>query len=270
MRIDNEIRKCVAFVGLQMADETYRYVGTVFWIGNDKIPRQPIYLVTARHVIDGIRSLGLDKVHLRVNLTNGTSTWYPTNLRDWFSHPVDDSIDVAVHPDLLPPGLDHQVFPMSECVTPELLAEKEVGVGDEVFIVGLFRHHKGEAKNIPIVRMGNLATLGEERIEVPKFGKIDAHLIEARSIGGLSGSPVFLNFAPLKYPSGMVMPGHARKHYLYGLVHGHFDSPSADIDALDVDDNSVNAEKVNTGIAMVIPFHSIERVITEFEAARRT
>ena len=43
---------------------------------------------------------------------------------------------------------------------------------------------------MPILRMGNLAAYPQERVQVEGV-EMDAYLIEARSIGGLSGSPVF-------------------------------------------------------------------------------
>jgi hypothetical protein len=51
-------------------------------------------------------------------------------------------------------------------------------------------HHTGDLKNVPIVRVGNLASYPSEQIQTRAFGRMEAYLIEARSIGGLSGSPV--------------------------------------------------------------------------------
>jgi hypothetical protein len=85
------------------------------------------------------------------------------------------------------------VYPYSGCITAEHMQEHEVAVGDEVFITGLFSQRHGTRRNIPIVRVGNLACMTEEKVSTNYFGDMDAILIEARSIGGLSGSPVFLN-----------------------------------------------------------------------------
>jgi hypothetical protein len=98
----------------------------------------------------------------------------------------------------VPDGWDHLVLPIEMSATPDQVRANEVSLGDEVFIVGLFRHHHGTRKNIPIVRVGNLAALTEEKVAT-KLGLLDAYLIEARSIGGLSGSPVFLNLGVVRY-----------------------------------------------------------------------
>ena len=143
------------------------------------------------------------------------------------------------------------------------MQSNEVGLGDEVFIVGMFRHHHGTQRNIPIVRVGNLAAFAEEKVSTRSFGLIDAYLIEARSIGGLSGSPVFLNLGVVRYV------GNEIKHstggpiqLLFGLIHGHFDVPSTSVDVATTDaEEGLSADRVNTGIAIVVPIDKIVEAI---------
>jgi hypothetical protein len=52
---------------------------------------------------------------------------------------------------------------------------------------------------------------------------VDAHLIEAKSIGGLSGSPVFINMTPFEMTASKGRPSKIFHLYLLGLMHGHFD-----------------------------------------------
>jgi hypothetical protein len=59
--------------------------------------------------------------------------------------------------------------------------------------MGLFKSHYGEQRNIPIIRIGNIAALPEEPVQTHYCGPTDAYLVEVRSIAGLSGSPVFKN-----------------------------------------------------------------------------
>ncbi len=78
---------------------------------------------------------------------------------------------------------------MSLFATDEIIKDQNIGLGDEVFITGLFGYVAGSQKNIPIVRVGNIAMMPDEK--VPTEGEpMEAYLIEARSMGGLSGSPV--------------------------------------------------------------------------------
>src|SRR5436309_3387462 len=72
-----------------------------------------------------------------------------------------------------------------------------IGPGDEVFMTGLFTRLEGRSRNIPIVRMGKVAMMpGEEMLPDAKIsgwrGGIEAYLVEARSAGGMSGSPAFV------------------------------------------------------------------------------
>lgn len=272
MLIPDDVRKCVAFVGLKLADGTFRLAGSVFFLGRDKPGEpqaDPVYAVTARHVIDGIRGTGVEDIWLRLNLKDGDAKWFQTRINDWFSHPIDQSIDVSILKTGLDTAFDHLVFPYSLCITDEKMNENEVGLGDEVFITGMFRHHHGTRRNIPIVRVGNIACMTEEKITTKSFGEMDAYLVEARSIGGLSGSPVFLNLGiariinqQMKFASG------SQIYYLFGLVHGHYDVEAGEIDSLETEDrsDSESHDRVNTGIAMVVPFRNIDSVIIAHEA----
>lgn len=222
MIVPDNIRKCVAFLGFKMADGSFKFAGSVLWIGQDNPETgkaEPVYAVTARHVIDGIRRTGVEAVWFRINQNDGNAVWKDSKLNDWFVHPSDPSIDIAILKTGLRSEWDHLVLPYSLCMTDDRMAENEVGLGDEVFITGLFRHHHGTRKNIPIVRVGNLACLTEEKVETNDFGLMDAFLIEARSIGGLSGSPVFLNLGVSRMIGGQLK--HAQSEpifYLLGLI----------------------------------------------------
>jgi len=177
------------------------------------------YAVTARHVLDGIRDKGLDKVLLRVNRKSGDAAWIETRVKDWNFHP-DEAVDVAVLPFEPFNGFDHNLFPTEGFVTPEVVAKEQIGVGNEVFVVGLFHHHYGEKNNIPIIRVGNISAMPSEKVNTRR-GPMDAYLIEARSIGGLSGSPVFLPLGTRRSMTGLVVsPGQIQRYYLLGVMHG--------------------------------------------------
>jgi hypothetical protein len=153
--------------------------------------------------------------------------------------------------------MDHLVFPMKLCATKDIFREHEVDLGEEVVVSGLFQHHFGAKRNIPIVRVGNLAALNEEKVATKSFGEIDAYLIEVRSIGGLSGSPVFLNLGTIRLVEGQVRHSAAKKPiiYLLGLIHGHFNAVPDELD--ERDDPDALYEAINAGIAIVVPIESI-------------
>lgn len=248
-------------MGYRMADGTMRMAGSAFFLGEDNKEGKArnTFLVTARHVIEGIRRLNIAEVFIRANTTAGESDWIQCQGNDWLFHPHDPSADIALLRTGIPAQLDHLVFPHSMCATDEVLQKNAVGLGDEVFVVGLFRHHHGNRRNIPIVRVGNLAAMAEEKVQTKDFGLVEVYLIEARSIGGLSGSPVFLNLGVVRYIDGVVK--HAQGGpmiFLLGLIHGHYDVPASAVDGCQPDGpDPRSTERINTGIAIVVPMHKI-------------
>ncbi len=120
-------------------------------------------------------------------------------------------------------------------------------------MTGLFIHLAGSARNLPIVRMGNIAMMPDEPVPT-RTGAIDAYLIEARSIGGLSGSPAFVRRT--------VSAGIGRS-YLLGLMHGHWDVPpeARDDEVAQADEEAQG--KVNMGIAVVVPATKILEVLNQ-------
>ncbi len=267
MLVDDNIRKCVGFVGYKMADDTFRFAGSVFFLGREDQPNV-IFAITAKHIVDNIRNKGLGEVYLRLNKriggVQGSVQWCSTPIENWFFHPTDNSVDVAVLRVVITDQFDHLVYPYSRCISDQLMRENEVGLGDEVFVVGLFRHYGGNKKNIPIIRIGNIASFGEEKVAT-RLGELDAYLIEARSIGGLSGSPVFLNLGMVRVIQGQQrFARQGSMHFLFGLMHGHYDSREAEVDDAEADGANLSVGQINTGIGIVVPFHKIDEVVRPF------
>lgn len=153
---------------------------------------------------------------------------------------------------------------VEDAVTTDVLQTQVVGPGDEVFLPGLFVNHYGAQRNEPIVRLGNIAAMPAEPVRTKMLGAIDAYLIEARSVGGLSGSPVFLNLGIVRHTSnapGAELRFHTgqRTWYLLGVVHGHWQAEHEDVEV----DAASATEHVNMGIAVVT---SIDRVISLLQA----
>jgi hypothetical protein len=101
-----------------------------------------------------------------------------------------------------------------------------------------------------------------------KRGYMDAHLIELRSLGGISGSPVFFATEPYWINNGNVHSASSQQiqktAYLLGLVHGHIvlrnendiarDGPSSGSEA-------PTPDELNAGIAVVVPLDKIMETI---------
>lgn len=305
MNVPSDIRKCVVFLGRD-TDHGKRWCATGFFAvvrpPDEDADAQPwhIYLITARHVIDGIRATSPNgKMYVRLNLNSGGIRIVESYIDDWKFHPTRE-IDAAA---LLVPNswleeLDYAMVTKELVADDVVIKEHEIGPGQDVFIAGLFINHYGQHRNIPIIRVGNIATMPEEKVRMKLEDKtyISAHayLIESRSIKGLSGSPVFtyrdtwggprigeLSSTPdysisvseaTTISTGATMSAGTTwineiplittgqpSYYWLGLVHGHWDVDLTISDIEDIDDGI--KEYVNTGIAIVVPATDVWEVL---------
>jgi hypothetical protein len=276
MQIPAEVTTCVVFVGSN-TERGPIFGGTAFLLGirdvDDK-DRMASYVVTAKHAIAKAHAAAVDdKILIRANLHDGTRRDVETLFADWRYHPDEDySVDVAA----IENPLDAREFEVRHVTdamtaTAEIVASHRIGVGDEVFCTGLFVNHPGKGRNLPIVRAGNIALVPAEKVETEKFGPIDAYLVEVRSIGGLSGSPVFAYMGAFrtyeedgKHVIDFSKRNKRRDFYLLGLMHGHYDKKTPEYeDYGDADGASSGGESVNIGIGIVVPVTKILEVVNQ-------
>jgi hypothetical protein len=275
MLVPDEIRQCVLFLGNKDPKTgQFRPRATAFAVSIHQGTLGFRFLVTAEHNIDAFAKRGWE-IYLRSNLKNGgvrEDSWASAR---WYHHPNVGSTDVAVSTINFHPEEEFKTIllrtdgPISSqgnglAGIAEVLKDRNLGVGDEVFLVGLFRSHSGKQRNIPIIRVGNLATMRGEPVATEFCGETDAYLVEARSIGGLSGSPVFIR-APLWQvrDGGNISINQGPQFYLLGLMHGHFDVTSLHEGVVDADE--VSPRGINTGIGVVIPVEKILETIDQPE-----
>jgi hypothetical protein len=273
MRIPKELLDAVVFLGSLQGAAQFVPEGTGFLV-HLPIPDIPHlkfnYLVTARHVYEKLEP----NIHIRVNQTNGGALEIAADGTHWFFHPQHGKgnyIDVAV---MEWPSLDgFDVRFLSDATIfgkrGGLQDEHKIGLGDELFAVGLFASAVGLRRSMPIVRHGTMAMLPEDRVETARHGHIEAYLAEIRSFGGLSGSPVFAR-ATVSLNAGK---GNPRMDVhgptgLLGLMHGHWHVAEGDVNANEFH-GPVNAPGVNLGIALVIPAYLIMETLNHPELLAR-
>lgn len=260
MQIPPNILKCVVYLGC-MRNGKVVPSGTGFLVSL-KLDNENLafYLVTAKHVVKQIEHHAEDrKVWVRINFKTTGAEWVATT--PWLFHPGDALVDVAVS--FLTFNLfevDHLVIHPDAFLSDDLLVRFKVGPGDDLFMVGLFANHYGSKKNLPIVRVGTIAALPEDKVST-QDGDMDVILIESRSIGGLSGSPVFLHLSGSRTLNGKVVFQNGSTVRLLGLVHGHFEKMAKRDDYVSVD--SFKDETFNMGIAMVVPMGRILEVLNQ-------
>jgi hypothetical protein len=102
-------------------------------------------------------------------------------------------------------------------------------------------------------------------------GFAEVYLVEARSMGGISGSPVFVRktvnlAAEDKNGIPTYMIALSDESYLLGLMHGHWDIKESEINQYHfVHDRQ---KGVNFGIAVVVPAHKILDVLNHPDLVR--
>jgi hypothetical protein len=275
MRVPDRMLNCVGFVAHD--EVSIKYGGTAFLVAvPGDLNNAYLHLVTAQHVAEMVEH---GPFIVGMNNRQGAPVQLKGGGAKWFYHPTEkDSVDVAVTPFAPNPNLDLDVewIPEKLFALPDRIAEYGIGIGDEISVAGLFTRFHGASKHFPIVRTGNIAMMPTDKVPVKGFSNMDAYLAEGRSIGGLSGSPVFVRnsvqLPPTKSAKGDTLRfmGYGPLHFL-GLMHGHWDLPPSF-------NKTEQAEAVNMGISIIVPAKKILEVLyhpelvqmrKKFDAKRR-
>lgn len=276
MRLPEQIKECLGFLVTRTTGHKKKsaaYHGTAFFVG---VPSETDpggvyqYLVTAKHVLEeagvvfekGVVTKS-PTLYLRLNTKDGgrddiklAGAWIPHD---------DESVDLAVLP-IGPPEEDqfeayylpYQQTDPQDAKHKNMLADEavvrnwRVGIGDEIRIVGPFTEHTGERRNEPIVRAGIISAMPQDKVVVKEKGvirEVNAYIAEVRSIGGLSGSPVYVALDTYRQPNRvnrhLISMGY--RLFLLGLVRGHW------YDQQEWRVVSASSEPVNMGMALVTP-----------------
>jgi hypothetical protein len=190
------------------------------------------YAVSNRHVVE-------TSPVVRVNTMAGDMDVFEFQPSNWLFTQTDD---IAVCPIALPlEKYAHKWIPVGTFITPDIIKVERIGPGDDVFIVGRFVNHEGKQRNMPSARFGNIAMMPDEPVfhqwNTPKEQL--SFLADIRTIGGYSGSPVFL-FLRVIDQIGSATAFVARSNstpWLLGVEWGHL----------------LDHRGVNTGMSGVVP-----------------
>jgi hypothetical protein len=228
VRLTEDARRIVVFIGIRTANEsgkqTVFYVGTAFFVQRANF----CYLITARHVVDCLN--GRPFV-IGCNDKDGQLTEIDIDHAVWVFHD-DETVDLAAtnagltDADWLPLGTNW-------FATHGARVQGNFGIGDLAYIVGLYRLFPGSGRILPIVHTGHIAMMPHEKIPMEnrvtkKITHVDGYLVEAQTLEGLSGSPVFVRYTD----TGMVgvegrrVAAYTPEVYLLGLWAGAWDAPA--------------------------------------------
>lgn len=282
MPIDHRILTCTAFIGAPGADGGFELDGSGFfaYLGNEN---PAVYFLTAQHVLnpdwkDAGAPWPLDgHSFIRINRTrNRPPEMLKTNRADWLYPKERHELDLCAY------RIENAVRDFHENLDAGILNAATLSLdyvqsrtpkytmmlGDSVFIVGAFSGYMGELRNVPIVRQGHIAAIvngsSDSQREQPS-----QYLVETRSLGGISGSPIFFDPSSRHGRSGMGW-GPARTIDAAGEA-----SPETTIfpyrligmilSTWDMRDAYSNAD-FNTGISVALPIAKIVDFLRSIQA----
>lgn len=198
--------------------------------------------------------------------------------QDWHHHPHGDDVSLA---EIKAPEL---VYALSFIDRSTFLPETRqdlVGPGDEVFWVGRFLGHDGKERHLPSVRFGNVSMLPSVPVKTEHGIGQESYIVEARSLSGYSGSPVYVYYPEVVSPrlgfAAMVDSGPRRpppprlaalgqaRPLLLGLDWGHLHDHAR---VLDKHKNPTAVEmyvRFNTGMMTVLPAWKILELLDSEE-----
>lgn len=270
-RISDGLLESVIYLypSVSSAENGEKLGGSGFLVGirSEKYPNKAHnYAVTNSHVIrEGAAPV------IRLNTADGQVDILELGIDEWLHHP--DGDDVAICPIDISPEF-HQIrrVPPEMFLTKAIIKEHSIGPGDEVFFIGRFISHEGNQRNLPSVRFGNISQMPWEPIRHPTRGiDQESFLVEARSLSGYSGSPVFVVILPWSIrPDQQMISSGTRGPFLLGIDWCHFPDWKQ---VMQSDKQIPVPEKwyveQNSGIAGVVPAWKLAELLDSEDLMRK-
>jgi len=263
-----EIARTVIF--LFSADKNPQPIGTGFIVGYiipGKENRYVPLIVTAKHVTgDRQKILG------RFSTQEGASTTYVQydiaslkKSNDYWEHPDDDGVDIVVFRSLHYDVTNYKILPFDLIASKTTFDEEKIRQTDRIMFPSLLINFMGTSMNYPVFRDGTIALIPEEKVPLRYMvGSKEINtqqeiiLVDATSIQGASGSPVFLRPGPrLK---GNTFNLGESKAYLIGVMHGFY--PATPRKILEIETSKTqDMYAENSGIAIIFPSWKLQDIL---------
>ncbi len=231
--------------------------------------RGVLYAVSNYHVVE---KLGASVI--RAMKVDGSPDIIELMPDDWVKHPTADLMAVCIFDKVqLATHKAKWVEFEKGLLNREKIQRYNVGIGDDVCMVGRFIGHDGKKINRPSVRFGNIS-MDVAGIFNPATGRVeDSYAVEMRSKPGYSGSPVFVLGTP-EFMNDKDKVNQKRRFFqLLGVEWGHIyeNQPTRNKDGSPAGQHTQQA----TGMNGVVPAWFVEELIgtgklqKQFEDAER-
>jgi len=258
-RIPDLLQQSVVFLypNAEAVREGGQAGGTGFFIQSrhEDCSKPVQYLVTNIHVAQAE-----DRI-VPIATRNGEVELHQIPGSDWVNHPNGDDI-AAVSLPSKPHWAISALDWASLAVMRPRMVELNMGVGDEVFMLGRFIAHGALQLYRPLARFGNVAMMPGPLVKDGRGLEVEAFLVEMRSLSGFSGSPVFAYIGPGTYRgNGTMMPFFSETIGLMGIDTGHKATLGNVCHKEDGKETDL-VVSLNTGVSVVAPAWRIEELLT--------
>jgi len=171
-------------------------------------------------------------------------------------------------------GIRYATIPEEMFIKKEVVAGEMISPGDEAFFIGRYADHAGVAENTPTARFGSISQVNGEPVLQKRQAGIrlqESILVEARSLSGYSGSPVFAyrgarfgQITDAKHALLTVVPQVGMLLYLLGIDWGHHPWRESVRDSV-TSKPVATGEYVagNSGMAMAVPAWKLLEVLMD-------
>ena len=158
------------------------------------------YAVTAHHVVAQHSAYVI-----RINTASGEAIRLDVDPHDWIFDPDGPDLAAADVTAYIPnEGISYlggngiAYVSLDMFCDQKFLTDRQVGIGEDGCMLGLFHDLPGKDRNLIAARFGNIALLADNSFKVKLAnGKyFPAHLFDIRSRSGFSGSPVYIYRVP--------------------------------------------------------------------------
>ena len=249
-----------------------------------------LYIVSNAHILEALENMGATHCTVRINTNDGSSDVIQTKISEWVRHK--DGDDVAVY--YLPLDskwkcdfISRDMLIKEDYVRTDIFGDQEspevaeididdneenrnwrevrkIGIGTDTIMVGRFMKHGGNDRNYPVVRRGHIAMLPFEPImQTSRNYNQQSFLVETYSIGGFSGSPVFvqtaLNKRNKRHDDTSNGTTYGQGVFLLGIDWGHFDFEG------EIVKNDASSLKIPSGMMCVVPAWKLDELIRSIE-----
>jgi hypothetical protein len=268
-RIRDAFLDCVIYLypDAKSADEGERIGGSGFLVGISSQGLQKnfwfLYAVTNKHVVTN----GATTIRFSTRL--GEKEIFETDERSWVHHPDGDDVSACLV-SFDPKVIKFNFVRNTEFLDSFTIKSLDVGIGDDVFVVGRFISHEGKQQNNPTARFGCIAQMPWEPIIQDDGFQQESFLVEARSIGGFSGSPVFLHVGPDTKDNAIAMKrldAEKNRVRLLGIEWGLLQmwEPVCNELGKPINPSNPKAQQVavNTGMMGVVPVWKLTKLLNQ-------